>query len=233
MPGRRLAAFLFAPILVLSFYNPFIMPRESFYARLFAKAYDPVMERLEERLLLSRRQELLGNVAGKVLEVGSGTGVNFPLYAPEAQVLAVEPSAAMMGRARRKLEEVPVVADIELVQASLEAPELEQRIAPESLDYIVCTLVLCTVPDLTDALSRFQRWLRPGGRLLAMEHIHDSRQPQKWLQQKFTPLWKHMAEGCHLNRPTDRLLKEAGFRPVREDYLHTKWIPFYWAVLEK
>ena len=205
---------------------------ESFYARLFAKAYDPVMGQLEERLLFSRRQALIGQVSGKVLEVGAGTGINFPLYPSGSQVLAIEPSAAMLQRAARRLEDQGTAGEIELLQAGINDEALYRRIAPHSLDFIVCTLVLCTIPDLEAALDRFRTWLQPGGRLLVMEHIHDDRQPQRWLQHHFTPVWKRLAEGCHLNRATDQLLKAAGFRAIEEQYIHTRFVPFYWAVLE-
>ena len=205
---------------------------ESFYARLFAKAYDPVMHQLEERLLFSRRQALIGQVSGKVLEVGAGTGINFPLYPSGSEVLAIEPSAAMLQRAARRLEDQGTAGEIELLQAGINDEALYKRIAPHSLDFIVCTLVLCTIPDLEAALERFQEWLRPSGRLLVLEHIHDYRQPQRWLQHQFTPIWKRMAEGCHLNRSTDQLLKSAGFQALEEQYINTRFVPFYWAVLE-
>jgi len=212
-------------------YNP--RDSESLYARLIARIYDPVMQRLEERLLLAHRQELLARVRGQVLEVGVGTGINLPLYSERAQVLGIEPSAAMLSRARSRMEQTPITAEVELLEAGIEEEVLDERLAPGSLDYIVCTLVLCTIPELEKALQRFQAWLRPGGQLLAMEHIHDSRQPQRWLQQNFTPIWRQLAEGCHLNRPTDQLLKEAGFIARNEHYIMTRWVPFYWAVLEK
>ncbi|HKK80527.1 MAG TPA: class I SAM-dependent methyltransferase [Phaeodactylibacter sp.] len=205
---------------------------ESFYARLFAKAYDPVMRKLEERLLFSRRQALIGQVSGSVLEVGAGTGINFPLYPSGSEVLAIEPSAAMLQRAARRLESHGTAGEIKLLQAGINDEALDRRIAPHSLDFIVCTLVLCTIPDLEVAINRFQKWLRPGGRLLVMEHIHDSRQPQRWLQHQFTPVWKRMAEGCHLNRATDQLLKSAGFQALEEQYVNTRFVPFYWAVLK-
>lgn len=205
---------------------------ESFYARLFAKAYDPVMRQLEERLLFSRRQALIGQVSGKVLEVGAGTGVNFPLYPSGSDVLAIEPSEAMLRQAARRLDHYGAAGEIKLMKAGINDSALDKQIAPHSLDFLVCTLVLCTIPDLEVALDRFRTWLRPGGRLLVMEHIHDDRQPQRWLQHKFTPVWKRLAEGCHLNRATDQLLKSAGFRAIEEQYIHTRFVPFYWAVLE-
>ncbi|NBC07509.1 MAG: methyltransferase domain-containing protein [Bacteroidetes bacterium] len=205
---------------------------ESFYARLFAKAYDPVMRQLEERLLFSRRQALIGQVSGKGLEVGAGTGVNFPLYPSGSDVLAIEPSEAMLRQAARRLDQYGSAGEIKLMKAGINDSALDKQIAPHSLDFLVCTLVLCTIPDLEVALDRFRTWLRPGGRLLVMEHIHDDRQPQRWLQHKFTPVWKRLAEGCHLNRATDQLLKSAGFRAIEEQYIHTRFVPFYWAVLE-
>lgn len=206
--------------------------QDTFYTRLFAKLYDPVMQQAEARLLDELRRGLLRRAKGHILEVGAGTGANFAHYPPGAEVLAIEPSAAMAERARQQVPHSADAAKVEVLEAGLGDEALKQQIGPGSLDYIVCTLVLCTLPDLEEALRLFQQWLRPGGQLLVLEHIHDQRQPQRCLQSALNPLWKQAAEGCHLNRPTDLLLRQAGFRPIEEDYRLTAWVPFYIAVLE-
>lgn len=205
---------------------------DSWYSRLFAKLYNPVMTRVEERLLMHMRQSLLRKARGRVLEVGAGTGVNFSLYPKGTAILAIEPSQAMASRARQALQQVQT-PDIRLLEAGVGDAAVDDQLKAKGVDTIVATLVLCTIPDLEQALRDFQRWLRPGGQLLVLEHIHDDRQPQRWLQSALAPAWKRLAEGCCLNRPTDQLLREEGFRPVSEDYHYTPWVPFYTAVLEK
>ncbi|MBV6654697.1 MAG: class I SAM-dependent methyltransferase [Mameliella sp.] len=202
---------------------------DSIYSRLFAKLYNPVMDRVEARLLMKMRRSLLSHAYGQVLEVGAGTGVNFPLYNKASKVLAIEPSKAMAAKAYAVLESNGFTS-IRLLEAGLGDAAVEAELGENQLDVIVCTLVLCTLPDLAHALESFQRWLKPGGRLLVLEHVHDRRQPQRWLQSFFTPVWKHLAEGCRLNRPTDEILKDFGFLSLNEDYHLTRWMPFYTAV---
>ncbi len=204
---------------------------ESLYARLFARMYDPVMQQLEERFLRGLRGDLLRFAQGEVLEVGAGTGANFPFYGQRAQVTAIEPAQAMYRQAQERLRALSAPR-IRLLNTGVGSPGLSEQLSPNSFDVIVCTLVLCTLPDLERAIVDFRQWLRPGGRLLVLEHIHDERQPQRWLQSFLAPLWKQMAEGCYLNRPTDDWLRESGFYPVSEQYYYTKWVPFYAAVLE-
>lgn len=203
----------------------------SLYARLVARFYDPVMRGMEERFLREKRRQLLTGTSGRILEVGAGTGANFELYPPGAEVLAIEPSGAMMRHARKKLNKLKSGARIELLEAGVEERRVAEAVPAGGFDFIVCTLVLCTVPDLKGAIRRFRQWLRPGGQLLVIEHIHDNRQPNRWLQSAVTPAWKHLAEGCHLDRPTDELLKTGGFRVVEEAYFY-RWVPFYWGRLE-
>ena len=189
------------------------------------------MRGVENSFLETKRRQLLQHAHGRILEVGAGTGVNFHLYASQAQVLAVEPSGAMLKYARRRLAQGEAHAHIELLEAGIEDSRVKTAIPESGFDCIVCTLVLCTLPGLEDAIQLFRQWLKPGGQLLVIEHIRDTRQPQRWLQRAITPVWKHLAEGCHLDRPTDELLKAAGFRVVKEAYFH-RWVPFYWGIFE-
>lgn len=202
--------------------------KESWYARLFAKAYDPVMAQLEQSMLRELRRTLLGHARGRVLEIGAGTGANFPFYPLSAQVLATEPSAAMCKRAARALP-----PGVSLLQAGVHSPALSAQVPEGGFDTIVSTLVLCTVPDVARALADMHTWLAPSGQLLLLEHIHDRRQPQRSIQQWLSPIWRKAAAGCHLNRQTDVLVREAGFSPLKEEVHLTKWVPFYYGVYEK
>lgn len=204
---------------------------DSLYARLFARIYNPVMRSTELAHLLKKRKALLSEVRGKVLEIGVGTGANLPLYPAEAELLAIEPSSSMLKYARKLLESGSVRAKVQLMQAGIEDAQVAEAAPDEGYDFIVSTLVLCTVPNQEAAIRQIRAWLKPEGRLLVLEHIQDGRQPHRWIQRAITPVWKRLGEGCHLDRPTDKLLKENGFRAVQEQYF-TQWLPFYWAILE-
>ena len=152
---------------------------DTLYARLFAHLYNPIMHGPEQGYLLEKRRKLLQRAKGKVLEVGAGTGINLPLYPQEAEVLAIEPSAAMLNYASKA---GPFEASIRLMQAGIGDAEVAQARPAGGYDFIVTTLVLCTIPDLEAAIRLMSSWLKPGGQLLVMEHIHDERPSARWLQ---------------------------------------------------
>lgn len=183
------------------------------YRRLLATLYDPFMTYFEAAFLRAERADLLRDLRGRVLEIGAGTGANFPHYPAEAQVWAVEPSGPMLTRARRR---IPSGQSIKLIQAGIEDIELD--FPPGHFDAIVCTLVLCTVPDPAGALARCRQWLRPGGELRVLEHIRSPHSRRARWQDRLTPAWRCLADGCHLNRPTDQWLRTAGFQAEAETY---------------
>ena len=203
---------------------------DSFYTRLFAKFYDPFMESLEQKLLGRHRKELLSGLSGNVLEVGSGTGINFSLYPKGCHVIASEPSEHMLKYAQHRLQTEPVEADVELVVAGVGAKNLQEKLPPDGLDAIVCTLVLCTIPDPELAIAKFKEWLKPGGRLIVLEHVHGQSRRRRAVHNVINPMWKRLAEGCHINRDTGTLLKQHGFEPITEDRF-VKMIPFYVSVM--
>ena len=205
---------------------------DNWYRRLVARFYDRFLADLEERVLVYKRTELLGDLQGQVLEIGAGTGANFPHYPAGAKVLAIEPSAGMLAYAQKKLQHHQIAAHIELLQAGVGDTVVADRLPPDSLDAIVATLVLCTIPDPEAALRHFHRWLKPEGRLYILEHIRSAVPSTQLIQDLANPLWKHLADGCHLNRATDQTLRALGFIPVWERYF-TKGLPFYQAVMKK
>jgi ubiquinone/menaquinone biosynthesis C-methylase UbiE len=160
----------------------------------------------QEQLLPFRRQAVSA-AEGRVLEIGIGSGLNLPLYGGVvSSVIGLEPSAELlrMARSRASAAAIPVA----LLDASAEAIPLEAS----SVDTVVTTWTLCTIPDLSRALAEMRRVLKPGGALLFVEH---GRAPEpgiaRW-QDRLDPLWSHIAGGCHLNRKMDDLLIQAGFR---------------------
>lgn len=206
--------------------------KESFYSKLFARFYDPFMEAMEQRVLSRFRKRLLDPLSGHVLEVGSGTGVNFKLYPEGCHIIASEPSEHMLQYASERLRTEPVKAEVELVLAGVGDRLLEEHIPSEGLDAIVCTLVLCTIPDPEAAMAGFAKWLKPGGRLIVLEHVHGSSRARRVTHDLLNPIWKRFAEGCHLNRDTAEMLLGHGFTPIWEERF-TKVVPFYIAEMTR
>ena len=196
------------------------------YQKIMAVFYDPFMKSLE-RVLTKHRRKLLQNTSGKVLEVGAGTGVNFALYPKHAEVFAVEPSVPMYKRAVKAAADYPNIHVFNIgIEAVKNYPEL-----PEKFDFITSMLVLCTVPDPQLATNIYYDILKPEGKLLVLEHIHATGRIYGKIQTIINPLWRPVADGCNLTRRQDRILKNAGFKPLVEKYfsLGTDW---YEAVMK-
>lgn len=185
------------------------------YQRLFATFYDPFMNGFERSLFKTRR-ELLKDIHGKIVEVGAGTGVNFKFYRKGMDVLAVEPSKPMLEKAKKK---IPQGMDIRLLNYGACDPELDKIIEPGTVDFVISMLVLCTIPDPKKALIQYRKWLKPEGRLIILEHIHASLPHNRKIQNIINPVWRAFADGCNLNRRTDQLLPEAGFKAVDAEYI--------------
>lgn len=163
------------------------------------------------------RRRLIPTAQGQVLEIGVGPGFNLPLYGPAVdRIIALEPSPkllAMAGRMTRGLSH-----PIELLEASAESLPMEDR----TIDTVVSTWTLCSIPDVTRALDEMRRVLKPSGRLVFVEHgLSPDASVCRW-QQRLTPVWKRLAGGCHLNRPIETLLAEAGFRLERIEHSYMK-----------
>ncbi len=184
------------------------------YQKLFANFYDVFMHDFEKRLY-KRRKKLLSDLEGNVLGVGEGTGVNIQFYPDNTKVFSVEPSIPMLKKAKIKADGK---GNITFYNYGINAQELGKELEPKSMDAIVCTLVLCTIPNPVLALENFKKWLKPNGKLIIMEHIHAEKPINKTLQNIVNPIWKVFGDGCNLNRNTDELIKDAGFKPVHEEY---------------
>lgn len=185
------------------------------YQKLFATFYDPFMNRFE-RSLYKTRKEMLTGLNGEIIDVGAGTGVNFKFYDKQAHVIAMEPSASMLKKAEKK---IPTGANVEILNFGVCDPELDHHIKENSIDFVVSMLVLCTIPDPEKALAQFKKWLKPNGKLIILEHIHAEHPRNKRIQNFVNPAWRAFADGCNLNRNTDKLILNAGFEALSEEYI--------------
>ncbi len=177
--------------------------------RLFAALWDRIAAPGEQRYGKEIRPRIMGEVRGRVLEIGIGTGASFSYYPAEAQVVGTEPDPYMLERARRRLEELGL-GNIELRQA----PGEELPFEDASFDHVVTCWVLCHVEDQPRALAEARRLLKPGGTFRFMEHVRND-DSRFWgtFQDAVNPLWRRMLNaGCRLNRHTRREIEDAGFR---------------------
>jgi len=167
------------------------------WGRAFTAVYDRAFKATEEAGLRQMRSELLAEAEGRVLELGAGTGANVELYPEgvEGLVLA-EPDPHMTKRLRAKLAESGQAAEV------VEAPAERLPFEDSSFDTAVVTLVLCTVPNPAAALGEIARVLRPGGRLLFIEHVRAAEPGLARWQDRLERPWHFLGDGCHCNRDT-------------------------------
>ncbi len=176
--------------------------------RWFAAMYDRITGVNERRFGRKVRPRIMGEVRGRVLEIGVGTGASFAYYPADVEVVGTEPDPFMLERARKRLEELGV-SHIELHQAPAEELPFEDA----SFDHVVSSLVLCTVSDPSHALAEARRVLKPEGTFRFWEHIRND-DSRFWgtVQDVITPVWRWFAAGCNPNRRTQQAIEEAGFR---------------------
>jgi ubiquinone/menaquinone biosynthesis C-methylase UbiE len=168
--------------------------------------------------ILEQRERIVPEAEGRVLEVGMGSGINLPYYDPERVefVWGLEPSEGMRRLAAERIDAAPF--EIKLLDLPGESIPLDDK----SVDTVLLTFTLCTIPDFRQALAQMRRVLKPGGKLLFCEHGEaPDESVQKW-QNRINPIWKKLAGGCNLNRPIPRCLEEAGFVV---DRLETSYLP--------
>jgi ubiquinone/menaquinone biosynthesis C-methylase UbiE len=178
----------------MSFYQRHIVPRLTHLA-------------MRQNYLVPFRKRVIGEAEGRILEVGIGSGLNLPLYGPSVRsVIALEPSPELLRMARERgiAASVPVT----FLEASAETVPLDTN----SIDTVVTTWTLCTIPDAPRALAEMRRVLKPGGSLLFVEHGRAPEPGVACWQDRIDPLWSRIAGGCHLNRKMDDLVTGNGFR---------------------
>ena len=178
---------------------------------LMAKFYDTALKNPEKLCLNQWRSELLEKVQGDILEIGSGTGLNLKHY-PDTinQLVLSEPDKNMRHQLKKRIDALGR-KDVSIV--GNEAENLD--FPDQSFDYIVSTLVLCSVNDQFQALTRLKRLLRPNGKLIFLEHVAAEDNPKllQW-QKRIQPFWRFIAGNCHLARNTASVIKKVGFSRI-------------------
>ncbi len=156
--------------------------------------------------LTAERAKFVPLATGTVLEIGIGSGLNIPFYSRGVKKLyALDPSERLRGMAARRAVGAPFA--VEFIGLSAENIPLDGG----AVDTVLTTWTLCGIEDAGRALKETRRVLKPGGKLVFVEH---GRSPDAGVlawQNRLTPMWKRIGGGCHLNRPIDAMIKQAGF----------------------
>ncbi|MFO0694651.1 MAG: class I SAM-dependent methyltransferase [Polyangiales bacterium] len=168
--------------------------------RIFPPLCDVVMRQMEPL-----RPKTVAEARGRVLEIGLGTARNLPYMQGVTELVGLEPSPGMTDIAKARIRHAPF--PVEVVHAGAESMPFPDA----SFDTVLATFVFCTIPDPHAAAREVRRILRPGGKLVMLEHVRD-RDPAvaRW-QERITPVWKVLACGCVLDRDTPAILEGEGF----------------------
>jgi len=169
---------------------------ERFFHERFVREYDRFVAPFERAAFREARARIAASARGRVLDIGAGTGANFAYFTAADTVTAIDPEPRMLAQSteRALASRAPValaVADGELLP-----------FPSQTFDTVVATLVLCTIPSARRALSEIRRVLKPGGRLLALEHVRSTSRALAALQTVATPVQRIIAGGCELDRDT-------------------------------
>jgi ubiquinone/menaquinone biosynthesis C-methylase UbiE len=188
----------------MSLYSKFVLPHLTDFA-------------MRDKAARARRSQLVPSADGVVLEIGIGSGLNLPFYSSAVRHLyAVDPSPELLAMTRKKVERMTF--PVELRCESAERLSLDGR----SVDTIVMTWALCTIPDPARALREMRRVLKPQGRMIFIEHGLSPDSGVRAWQNGLNPIWSKVAGGCNLNRKIDDLLISSGFNIVE---LRTAYLP--------
>lgn len=182
--------------------------RRGLYSRLFAQYYDRFVADYEA-FIEPWKRDLLATAAGTVIEIGAGTGANLRFLPQGCRWIGIEPNPFMHRQALDKAAEVGVDAEMRIGTAG------QLDVDDSTADFVISTLVLCSVPDVDRALAEVRRVLKPDARFLFLEHVAaPGGTPRRWSQRLIFPLWYLCGDGCRVNRNTDDHIEGAGFSSV-------------------
>lgn len=202
---------------------------------IFPRLLDSVMSK---SLFSQYRKTLLTQADGEVLDLGFGTGLNFPYYpATIKKLTAIDVNPGMNAIARKRLSNSSVNGlNIDLQQLNGE----HLPMADYTFDTVVSTWTLCSIADVNQALREIYRVLKPGGKFLFIEHGLSTEPPVQVWQHRLTPVQKIIADGCHLNRDIEQLITEQNFQMIQLEKFYAQPLPkfggyFYqgWAIKDE
>ena len=184
---------------------------------IFPRLLDTVMSK---SLFSQYRQNLLSQADGEVLDIGFGTGLNLPYYPAHIKKLtAIDVNPGMNAIARKRLSNSSLNIDLKQLNGE------HLPMADNTFDTVVSTWTLCSIADVNQALREIDRVLKPGGKLLFIEHgLSTDSQVQVW-QHRLTPVQKIIADGCHLNRDMEQLITEQNFQIMQLDKFYAETLP--------
>ncbi len=187
----------------MGFYSKYIIP----------KTLDFLMQ---QKPIMMQRRKVVPRASGRVLEIGIGSGLNLSFYdqGKLEKLWGLEPSPELCKVARRRAD----LAGIDLDFVGLTGEEIPMD--SDSVDTVLFTYVLCTIPDAPTALREMNRVLKPGGQMIFCEH---GRAPDsdvvRW-QDRINGLWRRFSGGCNINRPIPELIREGGFKVTEMDTMY-------------
>lgn len=187
----------------MGLYERFVLPK----VLDFAMRQEPIMR---------QRAKVVPRAAGRVLEIGIGSGLNLAFYDRSRvdSLVGLDPSPELRAIAERRAREAGI--DVEWIPLGGESIPLDEA----SVDTVLTTYTLCTIPAVERALGEMRRVLRPGGRLLFSEHGRAPDPGVKRWQDRLNPLWNRIGGGCNLNRPVEEMVRRGGFEPEAIEALY-------------
>ncbi|KHF39703.1 class I SAM-dependent methyltransferase [Halalkalibacter okhensis] len=197
------------------------MDRQSLIKK-FDKQAKKYNKRRENGQAYKFRQRIFQEAKGKVLEVGIGSGLNFPFYSSDIELTGLDFSPAMLKAAQNAAKDYPFKTT--LIQDDVETVEFNE----DSFDTIISSGSLCAYQEPVSVLNSFQKWCKPEGEILMLEHGISTNKPLAWLQKSLNPLALKVV-GCHQNRDISEIVKESNLKSIREERYLAGYLYLIWA----
>lgn len=175
---------------------------------------------MSSKVLRRPRQRTLAHASGRILEIGFGTGMNLQFYPPGVtRIEAIDPDVDLDRFSQPRIRSSRIDVDFHHLNAE------KLPFTANSFDTVVCTLTLCSIPDVAHALEEVRRVLRPGGRFLFLEHgLAPEPSVARW-QHRLNPVQNRLGGGCNLNRDTERLVAHSGLRLDQVGHYYLRGVP--------